>query len=243
MSRIKVRELSNEQKALRRRILEISHKASYSHLGSCLSNVDLIEAVYKCKSKDDIFVLSNGHAGVALYAVLEKYGFITSKTIKKFNVHPDRDLKKGIHVSTGSLGQGLPIAVGMALSDRSKYVYCSISDGECAEGSIWEALRIANDLKLDNLRIIVNVNGWGAYHKIDIKEVYKRLKSFGCNIVRINGHDIKTLVRSLTTKSKGRPLLIFAQTVSDQLPFLNGLDAHYYVMKDKDYKLAMEILK
>lgn len=243
MKGFKIENLSKRQKALRRRILEISHLAGYSHIGSCLSAVDLIDTVYKHKRKNEIFVLSNGHAAIALYAVLEKYRLIKNGISKSLNVHPDRNIKLNIHVSTGSLGQGLPIALGLAIADRSKNTYCMISDGECAEGSIWESFRIAQYLELENLIILVNANGWGAYDPIKLLDLAKRIKAFGGHVVKINGHDAKALSKSLRTKVKSKPLVIFAKTMVDQLPFLSGQDAHYYVMKDKDYDLVKKVLK
>src|SRR3990167_2725344 len=171
-----IKKLNSEQKKLRIRILELSNESHLSHLGSCLSAVDLIDAIYKIKKKDEKFILSNGHAGIALYSVLEKYGYFKNPNdIKKLNIHPDMNIKHGIYVSTGSLGQGLPIALGMALADRKKNIYCMLSDGECAEGSIWEALRVANENKLYNLKIIINANGWGAYDKINLVSLIKRI--------------------------------------------------------------------
>lgn len=243
MRRFKIKQLSEDQKTLRRRILEISHKAHFSHLGSCLSSIDLINAVYKHKKKDEIFVLSNGHAAIAWYVVLEKHGMLDYKTIEKLNVHPDRNPEKGIHVSTGSLGQGLPIAVGLAVADRSKNVYCMISDGECTEGSVWESLRIAEKLELENLIILVNANGWGAYDPIDLSNLSRRIKAFGSPLVKIDGHDITSILKSLRFKAKSKPFVIFANTTVEQLPFLKEQDAHYYVMKNEDYSLAMELLK
>lgn len=243
MRRFRISNLTSDQKALRRRILEISHQAHFSHLGSCLSSVDLIEAVYKYKMKDEVFILSNGHAGIALYVVLEKQGILTEKQIRKLNIHPDRNLKVGIHVSTGSLGQGFPIALGMAVANRKNNVYCLISDGECAEGSIWESFRVAKELGLDNLKILVNANGWGAYDPISMKDLFRRIRAFDAHIVTVNGHDIKSLLRIMKTKVKGKPLVIFAKTTVEQLPFLKGQDAHYYVMQEEDYDLAMETLQ
>lgn len=237
-----IKKLSAEQKALRRRILELSHKLSFSHIGSCLSAVDLINTVYKVKHKNEIFVLSNGHAGVALYTVLEKYGYIKKETSESLRVHPDRNIKHGIHVSTGSLGQGLPIALGMAIAKREKNVYCMISDGECAEGSIWESFRLAEELKLENLVTLINANGWGAYDPIQISNLIKRVSAFGGHVIEVDGHDEKVLFRSLNRRRKNKPLVIFAKTTVEQLPFLNGLDAHYYVMKQEDFEVAMEKL-
>src|ERR1700679_1082967 len=148
--------LSPLQKQLRRRLLEVIYREKLSHLGSCLSALDIMVAVYDIKKPDDRFILSNGHAGLALYVVLEKEGFLDLTSLDGLNIHPDRSVERGIYVSTGSLGQGLPIALGMALADPQRDIYCMISDGECAEGSIWEALRISIAQKVKNLKIIVN---------------------------------------------------------------------------------------
>lgn len=234
--------LTREQKDTRRRILEISYKLHLSHLGSCFSAVDLIDVVYRLKRKDEKFILSNGHAGVALYTILEKNGLIkNSKIIEKLYVHPDRNPELGISVSTGSLGHGLPIALGMALANRKRNVYCMISDGECAEGSIWESLRLAAELSLNNLKIILNANGWGAYDSIFLPQLLKRINSFGLHVVIVDGHDLKMVIRALKRKTR-KPLIVFAKTKVNQLPFLKDQDAHYYVMNDQDYLLASELL-
>ncbi|HVZ66827.1 MAG TPA: 1-deoxy-D-xylulose-5-phosphate synthase N-terminal domain-containing protein [Patescibacteria group bacterium] len=238
----KIDKLTYEQKKLRRKILTASFNAGHTHLGSCLSSVDLIEAIYKVKKKSEPFILSNGHAGVALYAVLAKRGFISESEIETLNIHPDRDLTKGIYVSTGSLGQGLPIALGMAIADRKKNVYCMISDGEATEGSIWEALRVASDYNVANLKVIVNANGWGAYDKINAAKFVPRIKSFGWNVAIVDGHNLKKIDSALRKRSK-KPLAIFARTQVSQLPFLKGQDAHYYKMNESDYKIAMEVLR
>ncbi len=242
MHKFLLRTLSHEQKKLRKRILELSFESDLSHLGSCLSAIDLIDAVYKVKKKDEEFILSNGHAGIAWYTVLEKYGYFkNSNTIKSLYVHPDRNVKYGIHVSTGSLGQGLPIALGMALADRKKNVYCMISDGECTEGSIWEALRVASEYKVCNLKIIVNANGWSAYDKVDLTSLVKRIKGFGYMIEKVDGHDSKSILKVLKKLARKTPTLLFAYTTVEQFPFLKGQDAHYYVMKREEYDLAMKI--
>lgn len=243
MNNFNIQALTTEQKATRKRVLEISHQKNWSHLGSCLSSLDLIDAVYKIKNKDEKFILSNGHAGVALYVILEKNGFIKNSDIKNFNVHPDLNPKFGIDASTGSLGQGLPIALGMALSDKNKNVYCLISDGECTEGSIWETLRIASDTKALNLKIMVNANGWSAYDSIDLNLLINRIKGFGFKILEINGHDMNAILDALkSTEEKGQTV-IFARTSTDQVPCLKGMDAHYCIMNDKDYKEAVNLLK
>lgn len=236
-------QLSEGQKKLRRRIIEITHKAKTCHLGSCLGAVDIIDVIFKVKSKDEKFVLSNGHAAVALYAVLEKHGLLKNPDLKKLNVHPDRNPKKGIDVSTGSLGQGLPVAVGLALSDRSKKVYCLISDGECNEGSIWESLRIAYEASLGNLIIIVNANGWRGYGAVDISDLAGKLKGYCQNFKIVDGHNPDELFKTLLYEKSSKPRLIFAKTKVSHLPFLNGQDAHYFVMDENDFLSAMETLR
>lgn len=208
-----------KNKDLKKRIIEISYKYNKSHIGSCLSSVDIIEEIYDLKRKDEKFVLSEGHAAIALYCVLEKHeGRDPEYLLKKHGIHAGRDEKSGIWCTTGSLGQGLPIALGMAMANKTKNIYCMISDGETAEGSIWEALRIKTDNNLDNLKIYLNLNGYGAYGKIDSTKLIKRLKAF-C------------------------PDVIIKQTNVQQFPFLKGLDAHYYIMTKDDYEKAMDLLK
>lgn len=243
MSTFSIKLLNREQKEIRRRILEISFQRNFSHLGSCLSSADLINAIYKVKKSNEKFVLSNGHAGIALYVILEKNGFIKDpKILNSLNVHPDRNPKIGIDVSTGSLGQGLPIALGMALANKRQNVYCVISDGECAEGSIWETLRIAIDQKVTNLKIIVNGNGWSACDAVDLSLLTTKIKCFGFAIKEINGHDMDQIISSLKSLSDNKFAVIFAKTTTDQFPFLKGLDAHYHIMNEDDYKKGLHLL-
>lgn len=206
-----------KNKALKRRIIDISYRNKLSHLGSCLTAVDIIKEIYDQKKPDEKFILSSGHAGLALYVVIEAYGGRNAEDIfAHHGVHPDRCTSCGLDCSTGSLGQGLPIAVGMALADRSKSVWCLISDGECAEGSIYEAMNVINDrhLLFVNLHVYINANGWAAYRKTYVPDHFSET-----------------------------PMVNLVYTDVDYIPFLKGQDAHYYVMNEDDYKLAMEILK
>ena len=200
---------------LERRIIDISFKNKSSHLSSCLTAVGLIDKIYKIKPPKDIFILSNGHAGLALYVVLEKYEKRNAeKLFKKHGTHPNRDIKNGIWCSTGSLGQGLPIAVGMALANRKRNVWVLLSDGECAEGSIWEALRIATENRMENLRIEVNANGHSAYKEIDVEYLRHRIQTF-------------------------YPLLIIETNMFKYPDCLQGLSGHYHVLNEKEYKEAI----
>ncbi len=197
---------------LERRIIDISYKKGLSHLGSCLMAVGLIDKIYKVKEKKDIFILSNGHCGLALYTVLEKYEKQDAeKLFDKHGVHPNRDVKSGIFCSTGSLGHGLPIGVGMALANRTRNVFVLISDGECAEGSIWEALRIATENRLENLRIMVMANGMGAYGKVDVEYLRHRILTF-------------------------YPLLITEPNMYKYPDYLNGQEGHYATLNEEQYK-------
>lgn len=152
---------------LHHRIIEISRKLGLAHLGSCLTSVDAIDEIYSKKRENEKFVLSNGHAGLALYVILEKYyGLDAEKLYLKHGMHPNRDLEDMIYCSTGSLGMGLMIALGMALSDRGKDVYCLISDGECFEGSVWEAANVIEKYLVWNLKLYVIFNGFSAYDEV-----------------------------------------------------------------------------
>ena len=166
------------------RLIEISIKHKLGHIGSCLTTLPIIYDIYSNKSHRDKFVLSSGHSGLALYVVLEYfYGVNAEDLLEKHGIHPDRDLDNFIDVSTGSLGLGLTVATGIALGDDSINVHCIISDGECAEGSIWEALRFISDYPVKNIKVYCNMNGWSAYQKVDTEKLERRLKSFLEDIV------------------------------------------------------------
>lgn len=172
---------------LRERILEISVSKGLSHIGSNLSAVEIIDSIYASMGEKDIFVLSSGHAGLALYTVLEKYkGIDAEKLFDESGVHATRN--SHIFCSTGSLGHGLPIALGAALADISRSVYCLISDGECMEGSVWETLRLARDLDAQNLIVFINANGYGGYSEINLPQLKRQIDSFGfpCMFIHTN---------------------------------------------------------
>jgi len=149
---------------LHERIIEISKKYHLSHLGSNLTSVDIIDEIYRVKKEDEPFILSCGHCGIGLYVILEKYyGFDAEKLYLKHGTHPNRDLEHKIYCSTGSLGMGFGISIGMALANKSKDVYCLISDGEVFEGLIWEAANVIQKYKIINLKVYINWNGLSAY--------------------------------------------------------------------------------
>lgn len=199
-------------KELKNNLLELSYKNKLHHLGSYFSSLEIVDEIYSLMDENDIFIMSNGHAVAALYVILEKYyGLNPQELLSKYGEHPKLDEENKIFCSTGSLGLGLLVAVGRALANRNKKVFCLISDGESAEGSIWEALRFSKEKNLDNLIIYLNANGFCAYDTVDLEYLEKRILSF---------NDKVKIVR----------------TSVEHYSFLKGLDAHYYCMNNKDYE-------
>lgn len=207
-------------KDLKRRIIEIAYKNKLSHLGSYLSCVDEVERIFaEDLGKDDIFILSNGHAALAQYVVLEKHRGVNAEMLfQKHGGHPHLDEANSIYCSTGSLGMGIGAAVGRAIAKPERQVHVMVSDGECAEGVVWEALRFIADHPVTNITVHVMANGYGAYDAISIDDLERRLNAFS------NGNTIR-----------------FNVTDSDEFPFLCGLNAHYHVMSEADYKKGMEL--
>ena len=204
-------------KELYKRLLEICYNNSLHHLGSYFSCLETLDKIYREMKEDDIFILSNGHSVVALYVILEKYyGLNAQELLEKYGEHPKRNELEKIYCSTGSLGMGLTVAVGRALANQSRNVYCMISDGECAEGSIWEALRFSYERNIHNLKIYVNANGWAAYDPVDLDYLEDRIKVFNPNV-----NFVRTTVEHFG---------------------LSGLDAHYTNFSEEQYKEAIESL-
>lgn len=197
---------------LEKRVVDISYQKKIGHLSSNLNAVNIIDEIYKTKKQNEVFILSSGHAALAMYVVMEKYeGANALDLYNKHGVHPHRNLNDNIHVSTGSLGMGLTVAVGYALADQKRNVYCLVSDGEAAEGSVWEALRFIYENKLDNLKVYVNVNGMSAVDFLDKEYLISRLKSF-------------------------LPSINIRETTPPKWPFAEGILTHYYVLKPEDYE-------
>jgi len=202
-------------KKLEKRIIDITYENKLSHLSSTLSALPILWEIYSQKKDDEIFILSNGHAGLALYTIIEFfYGISAEYLLGKHGIHPNRDLEDRLYCSTGSLGSGLPIAVGHALADRSKNVYCMISDGESTEGSIWESLAFIHKIGLENLKIYVNINGLSAIEKIDSSYLMERLNIFipDNNILHVR----------------------YNPTIS--VNFTKGIESHYHQITKKEYE-------
>ena len=204
---------------LKKRLIEIAYKHKLGHLGSYLSALSIIDGIYQKMDKDDIFILSSGHASLALYVCLEKYiGQDAEALFLKHGGHPHWDEEAGIFCSTGSLGLGITIALGRAVANKNRKVWVLISDGECAEGSVWEALKTIVEQDITNIEVHVNANGYAAYRNVDLVYLENRLKAFLPNIQ-------------------------IHYTSVEHFPFLKGLNAHYHIMKENDYQTALELLK
>jgi transketolase len=234
----KLQEIASE---IRGRIISNSHKTKTPHLGSCLSCVDILVAVYfhslridPAKPRDpdrDRFILSKGHGAAALFQVLAMKGFYPESMLDSygedggiFAEHPPTpDHLAGIEAATGSLGHGLPIGLGMALSARIQKqnyrVVALLSDGECNEGSVWEAAMMSAAQKVDNLMVVVDFNKWQATGRSEeilaLTPLADKWRAFGWDTYEIDGNDMGQLVDVLTKEknSEGKPIAVIAHTV------------------------------
>ncbi|WP_235775510.1 transketolase [Paenibacillus sinensis] len=206
----------------------------------------------------DKFVLSKGHGGAALYATLAERGFFPKSYLDRYYInngllpgHLDMEAVPGIETSAGSLGHGLSIGLGMAIANRQSHnpgkVYVIVGDGECNEGSIWEAVMLASTLQLSNLTVIVDYNklqsfGW-TNEVINQENMAERWKSFGWETFEIDGHDINEIEQTLKTSHKG-PKAIIAHTVKGKgVSFMeNKLEWHYKSPNDEELLLAFKEL-
>ncbi|MGD9973852.1 MAG: transketolase [Desulfatirhabdiaceae bacterium] len=222
---------------LRAEVIEMSHRARAAHLASALSCMDIlcvlyadvlqVDPQYPNAPDRDRFILSKGHAAAALYAVLAWKGFLRREQLLSYGQqgslleeHPSPKLL-GVEAASGSLGHGLPIGNGMALAARIRQhpyrVYVLISDGECNEGSVWEAAMFAARHGFDHLTAIVDYNKWQATGRsqevLQLEPLAKKWVSFGWDVIEVDGHDHRELRQALTRKQIGLPRLIIAHTV------------------------------
>ena len=224
-------------KYIRLKACEMCHKGKSSHIGSVLSCADIIGVLYseilKFKSSDpkwefrDRFIMSKGHAGAGIYAALSKVGFVDESTLDShyqngsyLSGHVCHKIFPGIELSTGSLGHGLPVSVGIALGLKLKKhnskVFCLMSDGELDEGSNWEAFLSASHHKLSNLIVIIDRNRLQSIEDTEktlvLEPLVKKIKSFNWNVQEIDGHDHNLLKKSLNYNNPKKPSLIIAKT-------------------------------
>ena len=248
-------DLVSVTKKMRAHIVEMLAAAGSGHPGGSLSATDIIATLYfKHMRVDpgnpswedrDRFVLGKGHAAPALYAALAMRGFFPEEeliTLRKIGSrlqgHPCRKETPGVDMSTGSLGQGLSMANGMALAGRldgrDYYVYCIMGDGELQEGQVWEAAMSAAHYKLDHLIAFVDHNGLqidGPNSKVmNVEPIDEKFRAFGWNVMRIDGHDLEAIDAAIVEakKSEGKPTVIVCETVKGKgVSFMeNEVDWH-----------------
>lgn len=264
-----LKKISNE---VRIGIIEEVYNAQSGHPGGSLSIADILTVLYfnemnvDEKNPDmpnrDRLVLSKGHASPALYSVLANRGFFEKDKLKTFRKidsnlqgHPDKNKVKGVDMTTGSLGQGLSAANGMALAgklNKSNYrVYCILGDGELEEGQIWEAAMTSHHYKLDNLCVIVDNNNLQIDGKVeDVMNIYPivdKFKSFGFETIQIDGHNITQIMEALgqARKIKGKPTVIIAKTIKGKgVSYMeNQAGWHGKAPNEDEYKRAINELK
>lgn len=255
---------------IRAHALRMVYRAKASHIGSCLSMADILATLYTqtmridpLRPSDparDRFILSKGHAAAILYATLAERGFFPIAELdtycesgSRLTGHVSHGVP-GIEVSTGSLGHGLPIAVGAALGVRAQgtgaRVLCLLSDGECDEGSNWEAILFAPHHKLDNLVVIVDFNKIQSFGRVsevlELEPFADKWRAFRWNVVEVDGHDLDALSRTFAAPAKpGIPTVVIAHTVKGKgVSFMEDrLEWHYKSPSDEQLQQALAELK
>ena len=244
-------------------MLHLYKKAQAGHIGSSLSCLDILVYLYFSRMrKCDKFVLSKGHAAAALYTILEKAGKITKEELNSYYTngtllaaHPPCCGKlNGIIFGTGSLGHGLSLATGLALSTRftkkDSNIYCVISEGDCNEGSTWEAALFAAHHKLQNLTVIIDNNGIQAFGRsedvINLESLRKKWEAFNFEVVVAkNGNSFKSISKAfkqLDSLKSSKPMCIIAKTTKGNgVSYMeNKMEWHYLPMNDEQYKIAVK---
>lgn len=266
-----INELKNIAKNIRIDIIEQVYNAGSGHPGGALSIVDILTVLYfnqmNLSPEDansnlrDRVVLSKGHAVAALYAVLAEKGYFPKEDLKifrklgsKLQGHPDMEKIPGIDMSTGSLGQGLSIANGMAIASKMDNlgcrIYCILGDGEIQEGQIWEAAMTANKYKLDNLCVILDYNNLqidGTIQEVKALDcIRSKWEAFGFNVIEVDGNNIEKLIDAFdgAKQAKGKPTIIIAKTIKGKgVSFMeNKAEWHGRAPSEEEYKKALEEL-
>ena len=263
-----LRELQIAARDVRRAILECAHRAQTPHIAPALSSVDLLVAAYGSFLKidpqnvgdprRDICIFSKGHAALALYCVLAARGFFPHAVLERFAKHgaelaeqPAPSCAPGVELATGSLGHGLPVGLGRILAQRvlgfQRRVIVIVGDGECNEGSMWEAALFAPAQKMAELTVVVDFNRWqgtGRSREImALDDLRAKWESFGWRAIDAPGHDMAELVRllNLPPDSAGRPTAIIAHTTKGKgISFMeDDNNWHYLTMKDEHLQKAL----
>lgn len=229
---MEVQQLEKKAMELRKRIMELGYMTKSGHLSSALSCTDILTALYyggiMDHAKNDRFILSKGHACIIQYLILNDLGLLSNEELMKFckpggilGAHPDCLKVPGIDATTGALGHGLPIAIGYALGARYKgqdyHTYTVLGDGECEEGSVWEAALCAGHHQLDNLTVIVDYNKLQASDYTDnittLDPLGSKWLDFGFDVYEINGNDMASVIKVLQEPMHRKPKAVIAHTV------------------------------
>ncbi len=253
-------------KRIRRKIIDMANRSKGPHIGSSLSCVDILTALYfdilrlEPWEKLDIFILSKGHAAMSLYSTLAVRGIIDEGLLDGYYcdngslpAHLDRFTAKGVEVSAGSLGHGFNIGLGIAFgfkkSNYDRKVYALIGDGESQEGSVWEGALFAPKLGLNNFTAVMdfnNLQGYGRAKSIcSFEPVRAKWQAFGWHAVDVDGHDLSALKDAFNEDPKGKPKIIIACTTKGKgVSFMEDqLVWHYYVVTDEHRERALQELR
>lgn len=248
-----IRRLRQIARRIRCHVVRTISRAGVGHPGGSLSEVDILTALYFQVMRidpqrpdwreRDRFVLSKGHGAAGLYATLAERGFFPPEELASFGridsrlqVHPDMHLLPGVEVSSGALGQGISVALGMAmaarLDGRGTRVYCLIGDGESQEGQVWEAAEVAAHHRVDNLTVILDYNGvqlMGPVSEVlQVAPVADKWRAFNWHVIEIDGHDMGQILAALAAAQRvqGKPTIIIAHTVKGKgVSFMEGKSA------------------
>jgi len=216
---------------VRSEILNISHQSGHGHIPTSFSIVEMLTAVYQTMRHDpklpdmpdrDLFVLSKGHASLGFYCTLASQGYFDFEDVyafgafeSRFGCHPDRTKVPGVEASTGSLGHGIGIAVGMALAAKiactPRKVFTLIGDGEANEGTVWEAVMVAVNTKLDNFTVLYD-NNQSQGRCLPITNPADRFRAFGCDVAEVDGHDLAAIKQALAGPAN-RPRVVVCNTI------------------------------
>ena len=241
----------------RLKVLEMVHKGKTSHIASNFSILDIATVLYENIKQGSEVIWSKGWAAASIYYFLHKQGKLTDEQLAQFPNAPFFGLAEttvnGVHVSGGSMGHGLPVAVGMAIGKKrageSGIIYCIMSDGELNEGTTWESTMVAAHHKLDNLCVIIDKNNWQAMGRtsevLDLGDVVKKFDAFGFDAKSIDGHDFGQIEVALAKNKSEKPLAVIAETIKGKgVSFMEDhLLYHYLHVSDEDYSKAVAELQ
>lgn len=254
-------------KKMRVDILRMTSEKKTGFIGSCYSCVDVMAVLYndflvqEGKINDDTVIISKGHAAAAWYAILANLDLIERSKLEEFNeegynmgVHPKRNSLPEIRTTTGSLGQGLGMGCGVALADKLSHkgakTYVLLGDGECNEGSVWEAFMFAARFKLNNLIAIIDRNRLQSYgtdeEVLNMADITAKCREFGWNVLEIDGHDYRQIENAFkeAIEESDKPTVIVANTIKGKgvSAFENGVIWHYKWPEGELYARALEEL-